>query len=116
MENNNRKRRRDEDTAVSETVVLLSDEETTATTEKRTSQPSSSSHTIQCCVCMDELKNAVATPCGHILCSECLFEALATSHMGQRGSEIRGGLCPVCRQRVLYKDIVPLKVRFRKKV
>ena len=43
---------------------------------------------MECPVCLDPPDNGVLTPCGHLLCRECLFGSL--QYFG-------GAKCPVCR-------------------
>ncbi|KAH9972063.1 hypothetical protein BGW80DRAFT_1118860, partial [Lactifluus volemus] len=53
-------------------------------------------HTYACPICFASPKNATLTPCGHIMCGECLFTAVgsATARMGMPSLAAR---CPVCR-------------------
>ncbi|KAI0318546.1 hypothetical protein OF83DRAFT_1056643 [Amylostereum chailletii] len=53
-------------------------------------------HTYSCPICFGPPTNATVTPCGHILCGECLFTAVnaASMRIGVGGLAAR---CPVCR-------------------
>ena len=54
---------------------------------------------MECPVCLDPPDNGVLTPCGHLLCRECLFGSL--QYFG-------GAKCPVCRAKVDMKTVVPI--------
>ena len=54
---------------------------------------------MECPVCLDPPDNGVLTPCGHLLCRECLFGSL--QYFG-------GAKCPVCRAKVDMKNVVPI--------
>lgn len=54
---------------------------------------------MECPVCLDPPDNGVLTPCGHLLCRECLFGSL--QYFG-------GAKCPVCRSKVEMKNVVPI--------
>ncbi|KAI0255000.1 hypothetical protein BJV78DRAFT_810767 [Lactifluus subvellereus] len=53
-------------------------------------------HTYSCPICFASPTNATLTPCGHIMCGECLFTAVgaAAARMGIASLAAR---CPVCR-------------------
>ncbi|KAH9063906.1 hypothetical protein EDB87DRAFT_77882 [Lactarius vividus] len=53
-------------------------------------------HTYACPICFASPTNATLTPCGHIMCGECLFTAVgaAVARMGIASIAAR---CPVCR-------------------
>ncbi|KAF8486025.1 hypothetical protein DFH94DRAFT_688394 [Russula ochroleuca] len=53
-------------------------------------------HTYSCPICFSSPTNATLTPCGHIMCGECLFTAVgaAAARMGITALAAR---CPVCR-------------------
>lgn len=70
-----------------------------------------------CSICMDVIEDAVAAACGHVYCAECIYRALASSKVpgnGATGPSVKRGKCPMCRKVVAYKDLVWLKVRYRK--
>ncbi|KAI0300858.1 hypothetical protein BC826DRAFT_905159, partial [Russula brevipes] len=65
-------------------------------------------HTFSCSICFSSPVNATLTPCGHIMCGECLFTAVgaAAVRMGSASLAARYeltwfgrvlGRCPVCR-------------------
>ena len=54
---------------------------------------------MECPVCLDPPDNGVLTPCGHLLCRECLFGSL--QYFG-------GAKCPVCRAKVNMKTVLPI--------
>jgi hypothetical protein len=47
---------------------------------------------VECVVCDDKIKNALALRCGHIFCIDCVI------HMVQS----RNRKCPLCRFRITY--------------
>ncbi|KAI0032911.1 hypothetical protein K488DRAFT_48758 [Vararia minispora EC-137] len=58
-------------------------------------------HTFSCPVCFSAPSNATLTPCGHIMCGECLFSAVSAA-VARTGvsvliSDLRFHRCPVCR-------------------
>lgn len=62
--------------------------------------------TISCPVCLDSYSEivesgrlVVSTRCGHVFCSQCLRDALASSHT-----------CPTCRKRLTHRQYHPLYV------
>lgn len=69
---------------------------------------------VQCPVCMESITEAVATPCGHVFCSECIYQALAASKTGSgRGlNNKKSGRCPICRNIVVYSKLRWLNLRF----
>lgn len=72
-------------------AIVLDDEPTPSPPQENTPL---SSHT--CPICFYPPRYAVLTPCGHILCGECLFEAVSTSQARQLGPRPEAQ-CPVCR-------------------
>ena len=78
----------------------------------------------KCPVCMDNLKDATTTVCGHLFCHHCIIDTLNWS-ASQRKQDIGGGtrkingVCPVCRKPLACKDnpgsgrtLVTLEMRF----
>ncbi|XP_029020862.1 RING finger protein 4 isoform X2 [Betta splendens] len=62
--------------------------------------------TISCPICMDSYleiiesgRLVVSTKCGHVFCSQCLRDALSSSHT-----------CPTCRKRLMPRQYHPLYV------
>ncbi|XP_028271814.1 E3 ubiquitin-protein ligase RNF4 isoform X2 [Parambassis ranga] len=62
--------------------------------------------TISCPVCLDVYSEiiesgrlVVSTKCGHVFCSQCLRDALASSHN-----------CPTCRKRLTHRQYHPLYI------
>ncbi|KAI0050499.1 hypothetical protein FA95DRAFT_1487231 [Auriscalpium vulgare] len=53
-------------------------------------------HAYTCPICLAPPTNATLTPCGHILCGECLFTAVNAAVM-RTGITGLGARCPVCR-------------------
>ena len=57
----------------------------------------------ECPVCLDDtIEDPVVTPCGHVMCRECLLSALQHTRAAVGGTKGEG-MCPVCRH-VLSKD------------
>ncbi|KAL6721633.1 hypothetical protein ACLMJK_000737 [Lecanora helva] len=78
--------------------------------------------TLQCIICMENMKDITATSCGHLFCHSCLMEALiAGENQGDAGKGIPK--CPVCRKkvvrpsatdkRVTRHDVVPLTIKLK---
>ncbi|CAR22052.1 RING-type domain-containing protein [Lachancea thermotolerans] len=66
----------------------------------------------RCPICFDPPEAALVTPCGHVFCTECLFQ-MVNSSRGQRSA----GHCALCRRDVRFKDvrlIIMRKKRIRK--
>ncbi|XP_035505183.1 RING finger protein 4 isoform X3 [Scophthalmus maximus] len=62
--------------------------------------------TISCPVCLDSYSEivdsgrlVVSTKCGHVFCSQCLRDALTSSHT-----------CPTCRKRLTHRQYHPLYI------
>jgi len=56
-----------------------------------------------CPICFGVVTNATMTPCGHVCCGECLFNAVEASMSRGRFSRDAEGAearCPVCRARI----------------
>lgn len=53
-----------------------------------------------CPICFSPPKDAVLTPCGHIMCGECLFSAVRAARVRnmESGQDASKTLCPVCRE------------------
>ncbi|VEU23695.1 DEKNAAC104894 [Brettanomyces naardenensis] len=79
--------------------------------EKRVNN-SSSLGNVSCPICMEPIAECVASPCGHFFCSDCIYKAMASSKVPGTAK----GRCALCRKVVLYKDLVWLKLRYRKRV
>ena len=64
----------------------------------------------KCWLCIDQLKQPAALPCGHIFCWACIFELRSSSSSSSKSVADSVGLgslaCPVCRALFL-----PQKVR-----
>lgn len=52
-----------------------------------------------CLQIVDSGRLVVSTKCGHVFCSQCLRDALTSSHM-----------CPTCRKRLTHREYHPLYV------
>ncbi|KAL2270359.1 hypothetical protein VTJ83DRAFT_2543 [Remersonia thermophila] len=48
--------------------------------------------TLDCVICMDNVKDLTVTHCGHLFCSECLHSALEMDPARR--------ICPICRQKI----------------
>ncbi|KAH9068466.1 hypothetical protein EDB83DRAFT_516585 [Lactarius deliciosus] len=53
-------------------------------------------HTYACPICFASPTNATLTPCGHIMCGECLFTAVGAA-VARMGIASLAARCPVCR-------------------
>ncbi|KAH9043439.1 hypothetical protein EDB84DRAFT_1472090 [Lactarius hengduanensis] len=53
-------------------------------------------HTYSCPICFASPTNATLTPCGHIMCGECLFTAVGAA-VARMGIASLAARCPVCR-------------------
>lgn len=97
-----------------EVIIIGSDgkEERVKTTDdflkEDTRNSSASLKDVTCPICMDEIKACVASPCGHYFCSDCVYQALASSKVPGASK----GRCPLCRKVIQYKDLVWLKFRY----
>lgn len=61
-----------------------------------------------CPLCMDTIKNPVATRCGHMYCHTCLHDLLrrrGANYLQQSHSLSGGSLCPVCRTSINVKEL-----------
>ncbi|KAF6222182.1 hypothetical protein HO133_001268 [Letharia lupina] len=79
--------------------------------------------TLQCIICMENMKDLTATHCGHLFCHACLMEALIAGE--NQGAEPGKGIpkCPVCRKKVMRPsnhgkenhNVVPLAMKLKTK-
>jgi len=51
-----------------------------------------------CILCAENIKNASATPCGHVFCWECIYDSLTYQKT-----------CPVCREEIMTSRIIYLQ-------
>lgn len=62
----------------------------------------------KCPICMDTLKNATTTICGHLFCHRCIVDTLnwsAAQKKQETGTTRKvNGVCPVCRKVIAVKD------------
>ncbi|KAI5816691.1 hypothetical protein BZA77DRAFT_311647 [Pyronema omphalodes] len=66
---------------------------------------------LACIICMeDEPVDLSVTPCGHMFCNSCLYNAIKTTLAAPNKVH---GKCPVCRGKVAIKDIIILEVKER---
>ncbi|KAK6351144.1 SUMO-targeted ubiquitin ligase complex subunit slx8 [Orbilia javanica] len=65
----------------------------------------------KCVICLDDPENLSATTCGHLFCNDCIKTTL---RFGQPSAKF--GKCPVCRGKVVIKEIVPLELKLIKRV
>lgn len=72
---------------------------------------------VECPICFDEVHNATVTSCGHIFCLDCIQQSLSSSlARGQVRGRKGTGLCPLCREKVSFKDTTLLRMKVGKKV
>lgn len=68
----------------------------------------------ECPICFDSIENATTTSCGHVFCLECLQKSISASAARGQTRRARGvGLCPMCRESVLFKETIVLKLKKR---
>lgn len=66
----------------------------------------------ECPICFDSIASATTTSCGHLFCLECLQKSISASAARGQTRRAKGvGLCPMCRESVLFKDAIVLKLR-----
>ncbi|EGX43442.1 hypothetical protein AOL_s00215g178 [Orbilia oligospora ATCC 24927] len=65
----------------------------------------------KCVICLDDPENLSATSCGHLFCNDCIKTTL---RFGRPSAKL--GKCPVCRGKVVIKEIVPLELKLIKRV
>uniref|UniRef100_A0A3Q3GH36 RING-type domain-containing protein n=1 Tax=Labrus bergylta TaxID=56723 RepID=A0A3Q3GH36_9LABR len=87
-------------------VVSSDEDEDTPPVLKGSDPTKSTPGTISCPVCLDSYSEivesgrlVVSTKCGHVFCSQCLRDALTSSHT-----------CPTCRKRLTHRQYHPLYV------
>lgn len=68
----------------------------------------------ECPICFDSIENATTTSCGHLFCLNCLQRSISASAARGQTRRKGGGLCPMCRKTVLFKDTIVLK--FKKQI
>lgn len=72
---------------------------------------------VECPICFDEVTSATTTSCGHIFCLECILQSIASLlARGQTRGKKGVGLCPLCRDRVNFKETTVLRIRTGKRV
>ncbi|SCW00093.1 LAFE_0B09296g1_1 [Lachancea fermentati] len=83
-------------------VVEISDEEPADELQEKIVRPSEHKRAsdYKCPICFDPPEAALVTPCGHVFCTECLFQ-MVNSSRGYR----RAGHCALCRKEVKFKDV-----------
>lgn len=65
---------------------------------------------VVCPICFEPFEKCVVMSCGHLYCSDCIYETLASSKI----RNVNQGICALCRKTVFYKDLVWLKLRYKK--
>lgn len=97
-----------ENEAKSQQVVEISDDEAVASPRPQHKRALD----YKCPICFEPPEAALVTPCGHVFCTECLFQMVNSS----RGQS-RAGHCALCRRGVHFRDvrlIILRKKRVRK--
>lgn len=110
------------DTEVSsqdDVIILGSDEEELDKSQRRKSMndmlqesmlhnnSAASFNKAKCPICFDQIDEAVVTPCGHLFCADCIYEAIPNSKV----KTVNRGNCPLCRKVVSLKDLIHLRMR-----
>lgn len=66
----------------------------------------------ECPICFDSIVSATTTSCGHLFCLECLQKSISASAARGQTRRAKGvGLCPMCRESVLFKDAIVLRLK-----
>lgn len=66
----------------------------------------------ECPICFDSIASATTTSCGHLFCLECLQKSISASAARGQTRRAKGvGLCPMCRESVLFKDAIVLRLK-----
>ena len=76
----------------------------------------------KCPICMESLKDATTTVCGHLFCHKCIIDTLkwsAAQRQNESGNRKINGVCPVCRKPIGIRDVpgngrtlVPVELKF----
>ncbi|KDQ19296.1 hypothetical protein BOTBODRAFT_170411 [Botryobasidium botryosum FD-172 SS1] len=77
-------------------IILLDSEPDEPPAESAAPSESIPLSSYTCPICFYPPASAVLTPCGHILCGECLFTAVSSAQARQPGPA-GAARCPVCR-------------------
>lgn len=66
----------------------------------------------ECPICFDSIENTTITTCGHLFCLVCIQKSISSSAARGQTQAAKGiGLCPLCRDKVVFKDSVVLKLK-----
>ena len=65
----------------------------------------------ECPICFESIDNVTSTFCGHLFCLECLQKSISASAARGQTRRKGGGLCPMCRKTLVFKDSVVLKLK-----
>lgn len=65
----------------------------------------------ECPICFESIDNVTSTFCGHLFCLECLQKSISASAARGQTRREGGGLCPMCRKTLVFKDSVVLKLK-----
>lgn len=72
---------------------------------------------VECPICFDQVDNATVTSCGHIFCLDCIQQSISSSSArGQTRGKKGVGLCPLCREKVIFKNTTLLRIKTGPKV
>lgn len=72
---------------------------------------------VECPICFDQVENATVTSCGHIFCLDCIQQSISSSSArGQTRGKKGTGLCPLCREKVTFKDTTLLRLKVGPKI
>ncbi|SCV01466.1 LANO_0F11914g1_1 [Lachancea nothofagi CBS 11611] len=63
----------------------------------------------RCPICFEPPEAALFTPCGHIFCTECLFQMINSTRTSRKA-----GQCALCRRDVRLKEVKLIKMRKKK--
>jgi len=79
--------------------------ESTATSSSTTSSVSTpSSSTKKCSICLEQVKQASVTPCGHLFCWLCIHQHIENAQ--RFASSTSNALCPSCREPIESNRII----------
>lgn len=77
-------------------------------TSKLDESESNPSIGFECNICLDLVQDPVVTLCGHLYCWPCIYRWISFQHASQDNPDNQGPQCPVCKNEVSEKTLIPL--------